>query len=59
MTKKDYIKLARALHDAYPLSENVTPHQTWINVVTNVAKVLKDDNRNMDYDRFFKAVVNG
>ena len=55
MTQKDYIKLALALREAYPIPENNTPDSAWRHCVAAVVGALKEDNPKFNEEQFLDA----
>lgn len=60
MTKKDYVRIARALHRCYKL-ECETPAEARLveRAGVEIADELKADNGSFSRDRFMKAVRTG
>lgn len=72
MTRKDYIKIAGAIKDAYKSNADYTEGQKlqWggcdnypigqntlsVDIVANIVRVLKEDNPNFDRERFYAAI---
>lgn len=55
MTRKDYIAIAAALRDSYPIAENNSPDSAWRHCVNAIADTLQRDNSRFDRERFLKA----
>lgn len=57
MTRKDYVRIAEALHNAKPhLGELYGPEgRAWLAAVCSVADALGNDNERFDGDRFLRA----
>ena len=54
MTRKDYVAIAEAFKMEKPDGTTESIYQ-WRYDVQAIARVLKEDNVNFDYDRFYTA----
>lgn len=58
MTRKDYEMLAATMRRLEPSSsEPVVLFDAWLATCSELAHALRADNRNFDYDKFYKACV--
>lgn len=54
MTRKDYVAIAAAIHNA-PWSDSMTAEATITAIAENIAEVMSRDNPRFDRERFLKA----
>ncbi len=55
MTRKDYVRIARALLDVRPAAANAAALDQWHQTCGALADVLARDNPRFDYMRFIHA----
>jgi hypothetical protein len=66
MTRKDYVTLAKSLHNAKPGGDpdyaspmSDAAYTAWLAAVCGVSDALTKDNARFDSDRFIKACADG
>jgi hypothetical protein len=55
MTRKDYIRLAKALSETRPNERSHAEYDTWLSIRFRLMQELRDDNPRFDWDRFTAA----
>lgn len=60
MTRKDYVRLAAALHSSMPrnvMGNGIVSYEQWQKDVAAVTNALADENQRFDSGRFMNACI--